>query len=57
MSENKRPADEENGANGNHETKKPKSVSSAISLIYAGIILKMLWAFLTSFLHFYASPI
>ena len=57
MSENKRPADEENGANGNHETKKPKSVSSAISLIYAGIIFKMLWAFLTSFLHFYASPI
>ena len=42
MSENKRPADDENGANGNHEVKKAKAVSTEISLIYAGCIFKIL---------------
>jgi len=36
MSENKRPADEENGANGNHETKKPKSEVPSGILLFTG---------------------
>jgi len=36
MSENKRPADEENGANGNHETKKPKSAVPSGILLFTG---------------------
>ena len=33
MSENKRPAEEENGGNGVTETKKPKSVSTFLFLM------------------------
>merc|ERR1711936_1288746 len=36
MSENKRPADEENGGNGNHETKKPKSEVPSGILLFTG---------------------
>lgn len=36
MSENKRPADEENGGNGVHETKKPKSAVPSGILLFTG---------------------